>query len=335
VIYAHADGAFSVWDPARNYWKRRGNIDVQERLPGYVFTPNEVWDELKVDVDGRETIVCNGLVRDWASWIREAGRESNLMKAVVGLLSLEGDGSDVLEPGPLVRISLDDSRDIPSLKTPQGTYVPILHASAGVRRIVALAYMLVWSWNEHAVAAARHGEERTSQVVMLIDELDAHLHPRWQRSILTAVLGLAELLHEQATIQLVAVTHSPLVLASVEPIFDPEQDAWFDLDLEQRRNKPQVVLHKREFVRYGDASSWLTSKAFDLKEARSIPAERAISRALELTTSKEPSAKDIKEVDDLLHAALSDTDRFWLRWSQFRDSLHTKRPTPTPRRRAS
>ena len=32
VIYAHADGGFSVWDPARNYWKKQGNLDVQERL---------------------------------------------------------------------------------------------------------------------------------------------------------------------------------------------------------------------------------------------------------------------------------------------------------------
>jgi hypothetical protein len=34
VIYAHADGSFSVWDPARNYWKQKDNIDVQDRLPG-------------------------------------------------------------------------------------------------------------------------------------------------------------------------------------------------------------------------------------------------------------------------------------------------------------
>ena len=41
VIYAHADGSFSVWDPARNYWKKQGNVDIQERLPGYVFSPKE------------------------------------------------------------------------------------------------------------------------------------------------------------------------------------------------------------------------------------------------------------------------------------------------------
>jgi len=153
VIYAHADGAFSVWDPARNYWKRQGNIDVQDRLPAYVFTPNEVWDELKVEVEGRETIVCNGLVRDWASWIREGGSLAKIMKGVLDALSPEGRPEDRLTPGPLVRISLDDSRDIPSLKTAYATQVPILHASAGVRRIVALAYMLLWSFSEHVLAA--------------------------------------------------------------------------------------------------------------------------------------------------------------------------------------
>jgi putative AbiEii toxin of type IV toxin-antitoxin system len=335
VIYAHADGGFSVWDPARNYWKRRGNIDIQERLPGYVFTPNEVWDELKADVDGRETVVCNGLIRDWASWIRADGSEAELMKGVLGLLSPQGRVEDSLRPGPLVRISLDDSRDIPSLETAYGSHVPILHASAGVRRIVALAYMLLWSWNEHELAAVRHGEQTTSQVVMLIDELEAHLHPRWQRSILASVLKLTEVLHGQATIQLIAATHSPLVLASAEPTFDAAQDAWFDLDLESVGKTPQVILHKREFVRHGDASAWLTSEAFDLKEARSIPAEQAIARALELVVSEHPPAKDVKKVDDMLRAALGDTDRFWLRWSQFHKSLGNKKDGRTAKRRAS
>lgn len=324
VIYAHADGSFSVWDPARNYWKRQGNIDVQERLPGYVFTPNEVWDELKVDVDGRETIVCNGLVRDWASWIREGGAQARLMKRILSALSPQGSPEDFLKPGPLVRISLDDSRDIPSLETAYATHVPILHASAGVRRIVALAYMLLWSLLEHRLAADRHGEEPTPQVVMLIDELEAHLHPRWQRSILESVLNLTKVLHHQATIQLIAVTHSPLVLASAEPTFDAKQDAWFDLDLEKVGKKQQVVLRKRAFVRHGDASAWLTSEAFDLKEARSIPAEQAIARALELVVSEKPSAKHVRKVDGMLRAALGDTDRFWLRWSEFRKSLSSK-----------
>ena len=73
VIHAHADGGFSVWDPARNYWKRKGNVDVQDRLPGYVFSSGEVWTGLVVPVQGRSTRVCKGLLDDWSSWIRERG----------------------------------------------------------------------------------------------------------------------------------------------------------------------------------------------------------------------------------------------------------------------
>jgi len=29
--------ASRFWDPARNYWKKKGNINVQDRLPGYVL----------------------------------------------------------------------------------------------------------------------------------------------------------------------------------------------------------------------------------------------------------------------------------------------------------
>ena len=41
VIHAHADGGFSVWDPARNYWKKKGDMDIQDRLPGYALSFDE------------------------------------------------------------------------------------------------------------------------------------------------------------------------------------------------------------------------------------------------------------------------------------------------------
>jgi predicted ATPase len=318
VIYAHADGAFSVWDPARNYWKRKGNVDIQERLPGYVFSGKEVWDGLEAVVDGKLTVVCNGLIRDWASWIREKGDAAKNMKEILGGLSASKDRWDRLEPGPLVRLSVNDARDIPSLRTGYAQSVPILHASSGVRRIVALAYMLQWSRNENILAARQLGEPPAAQVIMLIDELESHLHPRWQRSILGSLLNLASLLHKSAKIQLITVTHSPLVLASAEPSFDSKKDAWFDLDLRHTTNGEQVQLQKRTFVRLGDVSNWLTSEAFDLKEPVSIEAEAAITKALSLFKTPAPTAKQIDEVDLLLRNSLGDVDRFWVRWSEFR-----------------
>ena len=70
VVYAHADGSFSVWDSARNYWPRQSAIRSDAvRLP-YVFTEAEVWDGLRSTAEGRSTPVCNGLLYDWSKWVQ-------------------------------------------------------------------------------------------------------------------------------------------------------------------------------------------------------------------------------------------------------------------------
>ena len=66
VVYAHADGSFSVWDPVRNDWPRRRGQDFHDRRPPYVFTETEVWDGLKRSVDGRTVPASNGLLYDWS-----------------------------------------------------------------------------------------------------------------------------------------------------------------------------------------------------------------------------------------------------------------------------
>lgn len=310
VIYAHADGGFSIWDPARNYWKRRGNVDVQERLPGYVLAPKDVWDGLTVDIDGRPTLVCKGLLADWASWILQRGESAERMQEIVNRLAAEGESMRV---GPLTRLSVNDARDVPSIIMPYGSPVPILCASSGIRRVVGLAYMLMWSWNEHVRAAELLGEERTRQVVMLFDEIESHLHPRWQRTILRSLLHVADSLHESARVQLVTATHSPLILASAEPFFDASTDAWFDLDFEGG----QVVLRNRPFVRRGEVSNWLISDAFDLKSPRSLEAERAIDAALAVLRDHDAPWSEVEAADvKLRDARLPDIDPFWVRWGQ-------------------
>lgn len=323
VIYAHADGGFSVWDPARNYWMTRGNVDVQERIPAYVFTSQQVWDGLDVPVSGKATRICNGLIADWAGWIKEKGSNAKRMQQLLRDLAPSDQPGDQLKVSPVLgRISLNDSRDIPMLRTAYGVDVPIVSASSGVKRIVALAYILMWSWNEHRLATEEFGEERTGQVTLLIDEIEAHLHPKWQRSILSSVLDMAKIMHKQASVQLIAATHSPLILASAEPLFNAETDAWFDLDLvADQSGSMSVEFTQREFVRRGDISHWLTSNAFDFKEARSLEAEQAIGAATVLIKKKSSDKKEIQRVSKLLEASLGEIDRFWLRWEDYRQHI--------------
>lgn len=337
VIYAHTDGGFSVWDPARNYWKKKGGVDVQERLPAFVFSAKDVWDGLKVQEGGASRVVCKGLIEDWATWIKEKGEAAAAMAFVLRLLSPVDDANPLsraapplgsLRPGPLVRLSVDDVRDVPSLITGYGEPVPILHASSGVRRVVSLCYMLLWSILEHKQAAMLHGaKETTHQLILIFDELESHLHPQWQRRILSGLLRFTSVIEPlflkdvaPQKIQLIATTHSPLVLASAEPLFDAKTDAWFDFDLRRTAEGASVELRKRDFVRQGDASAWLTSEAFDLKEPTSVEAERAVTRALALFVDQSPTPDAVSEVDGLLRKSLGEQDPFWLRWAEFRSS---------------
>lgn len=314
VLYAMSDGAFAVWDPARNYWRnRRGwqvfakeDEPVAERPSAYVFSPLEVWN-------GREergTWLCNGLIRDWAGWQKENGAAFRRLAEL--LVALTPPGGSPLAPGPLTRISIDDQRDMPTIRMPYLADVPVVHASSAVRRIVALVYFLVWAWEEHRRAARLLQVEETDQIVLFIDEIEAHLHPSWQRTIVRALTSaMATLSEERATVQLVATTHSPLIMAAVEPMFDPATDAWFDLDLKDTT----VELCRRPFERHGNADAWLTSEAFDLRSSRAPDYEELVEQAARLLEEDDPNLETVHEMNRSLVASLDPlADEFLIRW---------------------
>lgn len=328
IFYAMADGSFAVWDPARNYWKSKGE-EGNSRPAAYVFSPAEVWDGLQ-NMDG--TWLCNGLIRDWASWQKENGQAFTFLKKV--LASLSPSEEEKLIPGALTRISLNDARDMPTLKMPYDQDVAIVHASSGMRRIMALAYFLVWCQEEHVKAKKLLGEAPETRVVFLVDEVEAHLHPKWQRTVIPALMhAMQSMVNEveahlhpkwqqtllpeamksmkgQEKIQLIVATHSPLVMASIETLFDTEKDAWFDLDLAGH----QVTLTQRPFTRRGDSSAWLTSDAFDLKSGYSKDAEQVLEDAFSALKEEHLSRSEAWKLHKRLRSVLSDVDPFWIRW---------------------
>ena len=306
VIYARVDGSFSVWDPARNYWRNAPSLDIRQfdRPAAYLFSPGALWNGLTSD-SGR--VLCNGLIRDWVTWQLQGAEAFEQLQQMLGTLSV--DAAEALNPGPPMRVSLEDARDIPTLQMPYGT-IPITHASAGARRILALAYLLVWAWQEHLRASELIREEPTERIILLVDEMEAHLHPKWQRHILPALLSVVRKLKNSAKVQVVAATHAPLLLASIEPEFDPEQDALFMFDLVDN----EVKVSRADWRPRGDANAWLTSEVFDLKEPRSVEAERALTRAKVALRNPNLSIEEVRDIHNELYRLLKDTDPFWPRW---------------------
>lgn len=313
VLYARVDGGFAVWDPLRNYWRdedhRAGDSDY---VDAYVFSKEELWQGLDLVEGSTKTVLSNGLLRDWVSWQqRRSSPEFRVLRSVLKVLSPGGDES--FEPGAPTRIDPFDAREYPTLELPYGT-IPLIHASSGAQRILGLAYLLVWAWYEHLKAAELLQKESTKSIVLLVDELEAHLHPHWQRQILPALLTVVRALHREATVQLIAVTHAPLMLASIENLFDSDRDSLFVFDLARENGKRRVTVEKTPWVRRGDANSWLISDVFDLKEPRSLEAERALEKARMALRKPELSIDEVRKIHHDLHRVLGDTDPFWLRW---------------------
>lgn len=292
VVYALADGSFCVWDPARSYWKNQS---------AFVFTPNDIWNGLKQDGNN----VCNGLIADLLKWQDKKGFEYDCMELLLQELSPFDFTMRLDEP---TRISIDDVRDIPTIRMPYGV-VPVLHASSAIRRILSLAYCLTWAYSEHKKACDIRGIRSTSQMTFLMDEVDAHLHPNWQRKIMKALLdSIGEILglRTKGKVQIIASTHSPLVMASLEDVFDESKDKWLDFDYE---NDGTISFTEREFEKQGTSESWLKSKAFDLKDSRSIESSEKIRQIYDLLKEKRSDKNRIRLLFNELVEKLSPLDR--------------------------
>lgn len=302
IVYARVDGSFAVWDPMRPV----GGDNPKTAAGAFLLFSR---DEVLNGLPGR----IEGLLRDWVKW--QHNPDQSIFEVFSEVLRrLSPPEMERLVPGPPVRIP-GDARDIPTLCHSYGD-VPFIAESAGVRRIVTLGYLLVWAWSEHKVYSALAKREPQKRLVILIDEMEAHLHPKWQREILPAVLDVTSILASEIEPQIMVATHSPLVLASAESRFISHTDVLYHLKFGKDLG---VKLEQMQFVRFGRVDHWLTSDVFEMKEPRSREAEEAVERAKAVLAKGDASQGEIKELSAVLRRALSADDLFWRRWAYFAD----------------
>ena len=119
----------------------------------------------------------------------------------------------VLAPeGYRANLTYDVERETLAIRKelPDGTAIPmpIDHLSDGVKAVLGLVSDIAFRCAKLNPRYGKDAARRTSGIVM-IDEVDLHLHPSWQQRILDA-LQLAF-----PRIQFIVTTHSPQVIASI------------------------------------------------------------------------------------------------------------------------
>jgi hypothetical protein len=289
VVYARVDGGFSVWDPARNdahgaRAKQAGDdaLGASRRtgaaaaMPAaYHFDGRSLWHGLSI----ADKQVCEGLIRDWVGWQRARAPEFERLERVLRILSVP---EEPLTAGAPVRVEIGEGYDTPTIQPPYEDAVPVTHASAGAQRVAALAYVLVWAWHEHVLASGLLQQEPERRIVLLVDEPETHLHPKWQRVILPAILEAGEALRE-----------------------------------DEQHNR-HVEVRGGAWAQQGDALNWLVSEVFGLRQARSREAERAIDAAEAYMRGERaglPAGLGTqKAIHEELLRLLPGHDPFWPRW---------------------
>jgi predicted ATP-binding protein involved in virulence len=91
-----------------------------------------------------------------------------------------------------------------------GQEIPFASLSDGQRSLIVLAADMAWRSAQLNPHYGSDAPRKTSGIV-LIDEIELHLHPQWQRSVIGNLMRAFE------NVQFVMTTHSPQVVSTAQP----------------------------------------------------------------------------------------------------------------------
>ncbi len=169
------------------------------------------------------------------------------------------------------------------LKDRRGVDLPMRDISDGCRSIYATVLDLVHSLfdvygGEELFATDENGRPIVTRPgVVIIDEIEAHLHPAWQRDI---PYWLKE---HFPNIQFLVSTHSPLVAQAAD------ENGLFILPLQDDLNQRPRAASQAEYtrVRWGTAHKTVLGVAFGLSTTRTRWAQEQIGRWQQLSAKQE------------------------------------------------
>ena len=239
-------------------------------------------------------------------------RPAEKLKAVVNAVDA------LLKPVGWHSIGFDFTNETIFAEHPDHGRLPVSSLSDGIRAIIGL----VGDISHRCVRLNPHfGSDapKLTPGVIMIDEVDMHLHPEWQQLILGALMEAFPL------IQFIVTTHSPQALTTVkrENIRVLAQDA----DGNWSANMPDEETR-------GVESSTVLATVMGVDPVPDLPEAAALSRYRQLIQTRQQESEDGKALRQILdshfgprHHLMLDCDRM-IRLAQFKAKLPVSIPSP-------
>jgi hypothetical protein len=181
-----------------------------------------------------------------------------------------------------VRVGKPHRRWEPSVefKTPYG-WVPLYGLSLGYQSLVAWMVDLAASMFDRY---EKHADPLAEPAIVLVDEIDLHLHPRWQRDLMSL------LTKRFPNAQFIATAHSPLVVQAADEA---------NVVLLKREGDHVVIQNNPADVRNWRIDQILTSDLYGLPTARPPRLDKLIAERRAILTKAKVSTADRKRLRQL------------------------------------
>ena len=222
-------------------------------------------------------------------------RLQKLKSLLVEILPDLNDLDDIEIRGPVLP-GLNEKESGVWFRTPSGT-VQLDQLSLGYQTVMAWIVDIAWRMINHYPDCVNPQRE---PAVVIVDEIDLHLHPKWQREIRNHLTG------HFPRVQFITTAHSPLMA----------QDA-LDTNLAVVKNcsGQSVIESNPAIVKTWRLDQVLTSDLFGVQSSRPVHIEESMERRTrlvqqdELTEEEQNELKELDALVESLHTAELATDQ--------------------------
>ena len=167
----------------------------EERKRQRLISSNALWVS-------DEEVIQKIIDLDYRSYRRDEPTVRNIISQIGGMASQITEGF----PIEFQRVEEDERGLFPQFRTPDGD-LPLNVLSQGTQSIIQwLAHLLI-GYAEYYDYPSDLAEY---PAIVMIDEIDAHIHPSWQRGVIPTLIS------HFPNLQLFCSTHSPLMLAGLK-----------------------------------------------------------------------------------------------------------------------
>ena len=230
-----------------------------------------------------EAVIQKIIELDYRSYLRKKEAFHDVITRVGEIASEITDGF----PIKFIGVNEDDNGFFPEFETIDGV-VPLNTMSQGTQSIIQWLGHLLIGYAEY-YDFPDNLEENPG--VLIIDEIDAHLHPSWQQRIIPA------LTHHFPHLQIFCSTHSPLMLAGLKQ---------GQVQLLQRGENGKVIVSRNEVDIKGWTADEILRNFLGLLDPTDLETATHLERLQNLRSKGNLSDEEKEELERLRHMVSDD-----------------------------